>query len=118
MGDTPDIFSHIINISIGVGDIVIEPTMLFVGGTIVQQTSWSSCFYSLITPSFIVFPDSEVQELCWTLIHWGWDSHYVFPSAYSPVQDFCNGLHLLHREASLMRVRIVHICGYSDKCLE
>lgn len=45
----------------------------------------------------------EFPSFCWEYIPWGWAHCGQLFSAVWAVASVCNGLHLLQREASLMR---------------
>lgn len=67
-----------------------------------QQTSWSSGSYpSLLQYSLNL---TWVQELCCWCIIWDWAPIGQLFSAFWLVLAFCDGLHLLPNECSLMRI--------------
>lgn len=68
-----------------------------------QQTSWPSDSY-LSTLSSVTSSDPQEQESCCSCISWGWPPHDHLLSAFQAVLAFHNGLYLLQREASWMRV--------------
>lgn len=106
--------SSLITYCLSIYDFMCIATLTFLGDTILQQISHSAISHRLPALSSTMFPELRFRHHVIDIS--GGAGHYI--SAFCFAVVFCNDLHLLQEEISLMRSETCIYLWYKNKYLE